>query len=508
MEELADRETDLTGSEPGSHAARALRGVPWTLLAYALSRGLTLAGTLVLARLLSPADFGVVVTGMIVIFALNIISEGGFGGSLVVREDVDDTVLGTIMVCMMGTAVLAAGLCAAASPLLADFFGAPRLVDVMPFLALTVIPSTLGYFYIGVLQREMHFDRRFWGQLAMAVFYVGVALPAAALGAGVWSLVAGFAAGQTAFALVLWRLSTSRPRPHFAFARLRESFRHARGFVAETLTEFGGNNVHFVAVSSVLGTSAMGLYSMAYRFTELPALGLARPIAEATFPAVARMRSEREQRGTMLVTSLTYLCLIGLPFLACVAALAPAFVEGILGPKWVDMTPALQMLCAWGVVAMLAAALRLFVAGTGHPGWIARIGLVRLVVTAPLLFAAAYAFESMVVVALIISVEVAIEVLVILRLTRRRLHVETSTLWTALDGLFLAAAGAGLAALGGRLLAESAGAGAIQQLVLGAMLGGLAYAGLIALLERPLLTRGVDLFRRATGSASRAPTVA
>jgi hypothetical protein len=174
----------------------------------------------------------------------------------------------------------------------------------------------------------------------------------------------------------------------------------------------------------------------------------------------------------------------------------------------VDMTPVLQALCAWGVVAMLAAALRMFVAGTGNPGWIARIGIVRLVVMAPLLFVAAHAFESMVVVALLISVEVAIEVLVILRLIRRRLHVETPALWRALDGLVLAAGGAGLAALGGRLLADGAGAGAIQQLVLGAVLGVVAYAGLIALLERPLLSRGVDLFRRATGSASKAATPA
>ena len=309
------RRRDLTAHESASHAARALRGVPWTLLAYAFSRGITLLGTLVLARLLDPSDFGVVLSGMVVVSALNILSEGGFGGSLVVREDVDDTVLGTTLVCMLGTACVATGLCAAASPLLAEFFGAPRLVDVMPFLALTIIPSTLGYFYIGVLLREMHFDRRFWGQLAMAVFYVGVAVPAALLGAGIWSLVAGLAAGQIAFALVLFSVSTSRPRPHFALARLRETLRHARGFVAGTLTEFGGNNVHLVAVSSMLGSTAMGVYSLAYRFTELPALGLARPIAEATFPAVARMRDAREHRGAMLITSLTYLGLVGLPFL-------------------------------------------------------------------------------------------------------------------------------------------------------------------------------------------------
>ena len=503
METHAKREHGLNGDQPGSHAARALRGVPWTLLAYAFSRGLTLIGTLALARLLDPADFGVVITGMVLIFALNIISEGGFGGSLVVREDVDDQVLGTILVCMVGTAVVAAAICAAASPLLAWVFDAPRLNEVMPFLALTVIPSTLGYFYIGILQREMHFERRFWGQLAMAVFYVGVAVPAAAFGAGIWSLVAGFAAGQIAFALVLWRLSTSRPKPHFAFARLRESFRHARGFVAETLTEFAGNNIHFVVVSSMLGTTVMGAYSMGYRLAEIPAMGFARPIAEATFPAVARMGDERERRSSMLVTSLTYLCLIGLPFLGCVAALAPAFVDGVLGPKWHDVTAPLQVLCVWGVAAMLAAALRLFVGGTGNPGWVAKLGLARLLVITPLLFTVAFVFDSAVAVAAVIAAEVSVEVLLILRYARRRLHVDTSTLRSALVGVVVAAAGCGAAAFAGRLLAEQAGAGSLEQLVLGALLGVCAYVGLIALLDRALLTRGLDLFRRATGIGAR-----
>ena len=382
-------------------------------------------------------------------------------------------------------------------------FDAPRLNEVMPFLALTVIPSTLGYFYIGILQREMHFERRFWGQLAMAVFYVGVAVPAAAFGAGIWSLVAGFAAGQIAFALVLWRLSTSRPKPHFAFARLRESFRHARGFVAETLTEFAGNNIHFVVVSSMLGTTVMGAYSMGYRLAEIPAMGFARPIAEATFPAVARMGDEQERRSSMLVTSLTYLCLIGLPFLGCVAALAPAFVDGVLGPKWHDVTAPLQVLCVWGVAAMLAAALRLFVGGTGNPGWVAKLGLARLLVITPVLFTVAVVFDSAVAVAAVIAAEVSVEVLLILRYARRRLHVDTSTLRSALVGVVLAAAGCGAAALAGRLLAEQAGAGSLEQLVLGSLLGVGAYVGLIALLDRALLTRGLDLFRRATGIGAR-----
>ena len=115
----------------------------------------------------------------------------------------------------------------------------------------------------------------------------------------------------------------------------------------------------------------------------------------------------------------------------------------------------------------------------------------------------AVVFDSAVAVAAVIAAEVSVEVLLIFRYARRRLHVDTSTLRSALVGVVLAAAGCGVAALAGRLLAEQAGAGSLEQLVLGALLGVCAYVGLIALLDRALLTRGLDLFRRATGIGAR-----
>ncbi len=337
---------------------RALRGVPWSLLGYASSRAISLLGTLVLARLLSPSDFGVVLTGMVVVFALNILSEGGFGAAIMLREELDDRYLGTLFTLMALTGVTLAALAAACSGLLADLFGLPRLAEVMPFLAVAVIFATIAYFYMGLLQRELQFSRRFLGQLALAVTYVAVAVPAALLGAGIWSLVAGMVCGNVAFALTLWRLARTPVRPAFNRADASEAYRVARPFVTQASTEFLNGNIHFIAVSGVLGARAMGLYSMAFRLTELPAIGVATPVAVTTFPAFARMDRGDSERPRAFVTSFVYVLLVALPLMAGLAVLAPVLVPVVLGAKWVSMTPALTVLCAWGAFAAAAALLR------------------------------------------------------------------------------------------------------------------------------------------------------
>ena len=142
-------------------------------------------------------------------------------------------------------------------------------------------------------------------------------------GAGIWSLVAASPRADRVRAGAL-QLSASRPRP-ISLSALREPLRHARGFVAGTLTEFGSNNVHFVAVSSMLGTTPWAFTRWAIGSPSCRRWARA-PDRRGHLSGRRRMGDEREHRGSMLITSLTYLCLVGLPFLAAIAALAPAFV--------------------------------------------------------------------------------------------------------------------------------------------------------------------------------------
>lgn|GEM_PF-1434416 len=476
---------------------RALRGVPWTLLGYVVSRGVSLLGTLALARLLSPGEIGLVATGMVIVAALNLLGDTGLGVTLVVRENLDDRMIGTVFSCMLATGIALAILGAAVSTPLALVFGEPRLASIMPALAVTVVFATVSWFFLNLLQRWLLFSRRFAGQAALAVGYVGTGVPAAAAGAGVWSLVAGQIVGTAASAIVLWRVTPYRLRPAFDLERARAAYRTARAFLSQAFTAFLSHNLHFTAVAGFLGAPAMGVYSMSYRLSELPTEALATPVAHATFPAFAQLRSEHERRLAAFLTSLRYVAFAGLPLTVGLAVLADSFVGGILGPQWRAMPPVLVMLAAWGTASVFGSVIAWYVNATGGANWLARINVFRLVIVTPGVFVAAGVFESLLLVSALLALDVAVEVLLLLRYATRRLAVPLIDIWRAVRTVVLAASALAGAAIGAQLGADRLGAESLVMLAAGTTAGGLAYLLVIAALDRPMLSRGVSLVRKA-----------
>lgn len=468
------------------------------MLGYAVSRGITLLSTLVLARLLAPEDIGVVLTAMVIVAALNLLSDTGLGVSLVVREHLDDRFAGTVLVCMVASATLLAVLSAVAAPLFAALLGARQLQSIIPFLSITVVFSTIGWFFQSMLQRGLLFARRFAGLAALSVGYAVVGISAAAAGAGPWSLVAGQLAGTGLSALVFFVATPHRVRPCFDLPKAREAYRESRAFLAQALTSFLTMNLHFVAVAGVLGSRSMGVYSMAFRLSALPSQALAVPVAQATFPAFARMRSEQGARTSALLTSLRYVVLAGLPPLVGLAVLARPFADGVLGPKWSDVPPLLILLSVGGAVALVAAVVAWFVNALGGASWLARINL-RLLYSAPAVFAAALIFHSALAVGVVIVVDALVELGLLLRYVHRNMGVRALDLWRGLRGLFAASAGLAVAAFATDLALRTVGVDAVPRLAAGAAAGAVAYLALILLLERRILVDGRGLARRALG---------
>lgn len=478
--------------------ARALRGVPWSVLAYAATRGVSLLGTLALARLLAPGDLGVFFTGMVVIAVANLVSDTGLGAALVVRDEVGPRLLGTAFVCMVGVASVLAVAIAVGAGLIADAFDTPRLGDVLPYLAVTAVFTTGGYFFLTVLQRELLFQRRFAGQIAQAVAYVAVAVPAAIAGAGIWSLVAGMVAGSVLSAIVLWRVTPGRVRPTFDLGSARLLYREARPFLSQAASSFVGYNLHLVAVASVLGPRVMGVYSLSFRLAELPHLAITTPVSQATFPAFARLRSESERRKAALLTSVQYVSLLAFPVSVGLAVLAEPFAHGVLGSAWSSMPPVLIVLSAWGTVAVVTGVLAWFINALGEAPWLAKINL-RFALTAPAAFVLASVFDSAVAVAGLLVLDISVELVLLVRHAHRTLDLRVSELLGALRSPALAAVGLGAAALAVSLVLEAAGASAVVRLAAGAAAGIFSYCAVIYLTDRPLLSQGRELLLRAIG---------
>ena len=332
---------------------RAVRGIPWTLLAYAATRVVSVLTTLVLARLLVPADFGLFALATLAVTVISVLPGIWLGAALVVDPDMDERGVGTVLTLLVAASLLSAAGLVLLAPLVAALFHEPRLADLVAVTAAVLVFSGTNWFFQTMLQRELRFKRVFVTQLVQTVAFSAVALALAVSGAGVWSLAVGYVAGFAASMVVSMALSPSRVRPAFDRKTARHVITSGRGFLAQDLSTFVMENLDYVAVGRALGPSQLGFYSMAYRQAELPNYAIADSVAKVTFPAFAQMRHRGDDVAPAFLTTMRLVALAACPIGIVLSAAAAPFTVALLGDEWRPMIAPLTILGVWAIVRPL-----------------------------------------------------------------------------------------------------------------------------------------------------------
>ena len=367
----------------------ALRGIPWTLLSYAVTRVITFVTMLVLARLLAPADFGLFAMATLGMELLSVVSGLWLGASLIVRRDMDARAQGTVLTLLTACGAVLAVLLLVLAPVLAAFFGEPRLTGIVALLAAVLLVSGVNWFYETVLQRELAFRRRFACQVVRTAAFAATALALAVLGAGVWSLIGAYLAGYLANAAAVLVLAPYRVRPAFDRDDARRIVREGRGFLGQDLAGFLSENADYLAVGRILGPTQLGFYAMAFRQASLPHYAIAEPVSSVTFPAFAQMRHRGDDVGPSALGLVRMIALATCPAGVILSAAAVPFTVALLGKDWRPMAAPLAILGIWGVMRPLQVVVGNLLNSLGRAELYGRVSLVSLVPLVIATFAAA-----------------------------------------------------------------------------------------------------------------------
>jgi O-antigen/teichoic acid export membrane protein len=357
----------------------ALRGIPWTLLTYGVTRVLTIATTLALARLLAPADFGLFAMATLGMELLSVFSGLWLGAALIVRPDMDRRGEGTVLTLLIGAGALFALVLGALAPAVAAFFGEARLAGIVTLLAAVLLISGVNWFYETLLQRELAFRRRFACQVVRTLAFASVALGLAAAGAGVWSLVLAYLAGHVANGAALLVLTPYRVRPAFDRATAGQVIHTGRGFLSQDLAVFLGENADYLAVGRFLGASQLGFYSMAFRQAELPHYAIAEPVGKVTFPAFAQMHHRGEEVRPAFLNTLRLMALVTIPVGVVLSAAAVPFALALFGADWRPMAAPLAILGIWAVMRPLQVTVGNLLNSLGSARVYGRVSMILLV---------------------------------------------------------------------------------------------------------------------------------
>ena len=272
---------------------------------------------------------------------------------------------------------------AAISPLLAHVLRQPQLAELLFALAGILSFTGVNWFYDSLLQKELEFRKRFLSQLTRTVAYAITAVALAYAGAGVWSLVIGFAAGHLANGITMLALTPYRIPFSFDRRSARELVRTGRGFILQDSVDFAQQNIDYLTIGRIVGVQQLGYYTLAFRQAEMPHLAIGDPVSRVTFPGFAKMRQRGEDVGPAYLTALAMVALAVLPLGVILSGAADPFVRTFFGDKWLPMIGVLSILGIWGVVRPLEVTAGWMLNAMGYPGRVGRITLILLILFVP-----------------------------------------------------------------------------------------------------------------------------
>jgi O-antigen/teichoic acid export membrane protein len=363
------------GLTPGEPAApppnldRAIvRSSAWVALSYGGRNALSMIGAIVLARLLDPRAFGLVAIALTITTILEHIQESGVGSALIQRRGDMKRAAASALVWSSCAGLLLGALCFAVAPYLARGFGAPGATNVIRAMSLLLVIRGVSIGPGSLLEREMNFRTRTFGELAGGFAQLGISVGLALAGFGVWSLVVGQLVATVVQSSILWVLAPWRPHPRDAsMSVLREMLRYGRfvslgnilGLINSTLDNF--------VVGRVLGAGALGVYSIAYRLGDFPTGVVGYIVGRVMFPAYSRLQDDLDAFRSAFVQNMERVALLALPTSIALLVYAKPIVSVLLGPKWLAAVAPLQILAVYTIVRSFVSPIGAVFQGAGKP---------------------------------------------------------------------------------------------------------------------------------------------
>ena len=363
----------------------ATEGAVWVLLAFFAARTLGIATNLVLARLLSPDEFGLVSFSMILIGAFTTLQDLGVPASIVYNKRDISVIGGTALTINIVASLALFGVALLVSPMLARIGGDADIAPIAVALAIGLIISALGSVQRAMLVKELAFRRKFVPDSVPLIVSGITSIAFAFLGFGAWSLVIGYIVKVSMSTLLLWSLSPVRPWPRLDLSIARELLGYGKHVSMTSIVGFIGINIDYFIVGHSFGTYDLGLYALAFTISNLPCVAIGQTTQAVMFPAYARIRDDTDGLLTTFANTFTLVSILSVSAAIALFVAGPIFVPLVLGNKWSGISGPLQALAIYSGFRSIAMGFSPFYRAIGRPNLEFRLNLVRIVLMIPLM---------------------------------------------------------------------------------------------------------------------------
>jgi O-antigen/teichoic acid export membrane protein len=343
-------------AEPGDTLSqRTVRSGAWMVALRGAERAVGFAQIVILARVLSPQDFGVLAIAMLAMAALDAFSQTGFDIALIRKREDIRAYLDTGWTLQVLRGVITFAVMSAFSPWVATFFHSPRASSIIRAVAL--VPLLRGLNNIGVIyfQKDLEFRRYAAYEISGTLTNAAVSITCALVWRDVWALAVGLVAGHIARCAASYRLHPYRPRFEISWRKAGEIFRFGRWILANNAVSFAMLNGDNAVLGRLLGAASLGLYQVAFRIANVAMTEVSRILSRVTLPAFSKLQDDRDRLRSAFTRSLDIVIFVSAPLSAAIFFLGPAFVSVFLGEKWLPMATGLKILALSGLIRAIVA---------------------------------------------------------------------------------------------------------------------------------------------------------
>lgn len=329
---------------------QATTGLIWTFSQQFGNQLIGFAVSLVLARILLPAEFGLI--GMIAVFVAvgDTLLKSGLTQSIVRSKDVDNEDLSTVFFFNLAASLLIYILIYFTAPLIAEFYNQPLLKDILRLFCLTFVLGGLSAVQSARLTKIMKFKTKALISIPATIVAGIVGVYLAYSGFGVWSLVWSALSGSVVSTVLYWKFSNWKPQWVFNVKKFKYHFNFGYKITLAGLLETIFNNIYLIIIGKFYSASQVGFYTRADTMKQLPITNIANALNQVTFPLFSKIQDDDIKLKAIYKQLMQMVVFIISPVLIFSAVLAEPLFRFLFTEKWLPAVPYFQILCVTGIL--------------------------------------------------------------------------------------------------------------------------------------------------------------
>lgn len=321
------------------------KGVFWSLIERFGTQGVQFLVMLVMARLLSPNDYGVV--GLLVVFVsiAQAFVDGGFSQALIRKKDRTEIDNSTVFYFNIIVSVVIYLIFYLFAPYVSVFYNMPTLTPFMRVICLSIIINAFGVVQRALFNANIDFKAQAKASLIAIVISGAIGITLAFRGVGPWALVWQQLSNLLVNTLFLWVYSEWRPLLAYSWKSFNELFSFGSKLLATSLLNAIYNNIQTIVIGKLYSAKSLGLYSRAAHFADLPSQQFTSVFMRVTFPVLCKVQDDLERLTSVYRRMLRVSAYIVFPLLIGMAAVAHPMIRVFIGEQWIECAYMLQIIC-------------------------------------------------------------------------------------------------------------------------------------------------------------------